>query len=86
MDCEKFETHVIDALYDEMLTHHGLKIGRKQARKHLAWALDTAAKTADATDDLLKTHRARVLTAEDPGLARRLLAEAYDAFAWRAAA
>ncbi len=77
---------LIDALYDEMLTHHGLKIGRKQARKHLAWALDTAAKTADATDDLLKTHRARVLTAEDPGLARRLLAEAYDAFAWRAAA
>jgi hypothetical protein len=35
---------------------------------------------------LLKDHRRRVLTAEEPALARRHLADAYDAFAWRAAA
>ncbi len=77
---------LIDRLYDEMLVHHGLAIGRRHARKHLAWALDSAAATAGVSTDLLKSHRARVLTAEEPAQARRLLADAYDAFAWRAAA
>ena len=77
---------LIDTLYDEMLTHHGLAIGRRHARKHLAWALDSAAASAGISVDLLKNHRARVLTAEEPAQARRLLADAYDAFAWRAAA
>lgn len=77
---------LIDTMYEDMLTHHGFKIGRKHARKHLSWALDAAAGSAGASDDMLKTHRARVLTAEQPSDARRLLAEAYDAFGWRAAA
>lgn len=77
---------LIDALYDEMLVHHGLSIGRRHARKHLAWALDSAAASAGVSTDLLKNHRARVLTAEEPAQTRRLLADAYDAFAWRAAA
>ncbi|MGH6724963.1 MAG: tRNA dihydrouridine synthase DusB [Pseudolabrys sp.] len=77
---------LIDELYDEMLAHHGLAIGRRHARKHLAWALDAAAATAGVSVDLLKNHRARVLTAEEPAQARRLLADAFDAFAWRAAA
>jgi tRNA-dihydrouridine synthase B len=80
------QLELIDTMYDEMLAHHGLKIGRKHARKHLSWALDAAADSAGASDDLLKTHRARVLTAEEPREARRLLADAYDAFGWRAAA
>src|SRR5665213_1769365 len=77
---------LIDTLYDEMLAHHGLAIGRRHARKHLAWALDSAAATAGVSIDLLKDHRTRVLTAEEPAQARRLLADAYDEFAWRAAA
>ena len=77
---------LIDTLYDEMLAHHGLTIGPRHARKHLAWALDSAAASAGVSTDLLKSHRARVLTAEEPAQARRLLADAYDAFAWRAAA
>jgi nifR3 family TIM-barrel protein len=77
---------LIDTLYDEMLVHHGLKIGRRHARKHLAWALDSAAATAGVSRELLKNHRNRVLTADEPAQARRLLADAYDAFAWRAAA
>jgi nifR3 family TIM-barrel protein len=77
---------MIDALYDEMLGHHGAAIGRRHARKHLGWALDTAAATAGASVALLKDHRARVLTAEEPAQARRRLADAYDAFAWRTAA
>jgi tRNA-dihydrouridine synthase B len=79
------------ALYDEMIAHHGETIGRRHARKHLGWALDTASATAGAPTALLKDHRARVLTAEEPKAAQHLLADAYDAFAsrgnyWRAAA
>ncbi len=81
---EQFE--LIDALYDEMLVHHGLRIGRRHARKHLGWALDSAAEQSGASIELLKHHRAHVLTAEEPALARRRLAEAYDDFGWRAAA
>lgn len=77
---------LIDALYDEMLTHHGVAIGRRHARKHLAWALECAAVSVGASTELLKRHRARVLTAEEPAQTRRLLADAYDAFAWRTAA
>lgn len=77
---------LIESLYEEMLNHHGLSIGRRHARKHLGWALDSAAATAGAPVEILKTHRSRVLTAEGPEQARQLLAEAYDDFAWRAAA
>lgn len=81
---EQFE--LIDALYDEMLNHHGFAIGRRHARKHLGWALDSAADTAGVPIQLLKCHRSRVLTADEPARTRHLLAEAYDDFAWRAAA
>ncbi len=81
---EQFQ--IIDSLYDEMLGHHGLAIGRRHARKHLGWALDSAAATVKAPVELLKDHRNRVLTAEEPSQARRFLANAYDDFAWRAAA
>jgi len=77
---------LIETLYDEMIAHHGEPVGRRHARKHLGWALDAAAQTAGASAALLKQQRARVLTAETPRAARALLAEAYDAFAWRAAA
>jgi tRNA-dihydrouridine synthase B len=81
------EQHAMTAtLYDEMIDHHGDRIGTRHARKHLGWALDTAGATAGASISLLKDHRTRVLTADEPSLARRRLAEAYDAFAWRAAA
>ena len=77
---------LIDALYDEMLAHHGVKIGYRHARKHLAWALDHAANDAGVASDVLKQHRTRVLTADEPAEARRLLADAFDDFAWSAAA
>lgn len=81
------EQHAMTAaLYDEMIDHHGDRIGTRHARKHLGWALDTAAAAVGVSLELLKDIRARVLTANEPPLARRRLAEAYDAFAWRAAA
>lgn len=77
---------LIETLYDEMIAHHGVRIGRRHARKHLGWALDCAAANTGASTELLKHHRTRVLTAEEPAQARGFLAEAYDDFAWRAAA
>jgi nifR3 family TIM-barrel protein len=76
----------ITALYDELIQHHGVRIGRRHARKHLGWALDCAAETAGVGAETLKCHRSRVLTAEAPVDAMRLLSQAYDDFAWRAAA
>ena len=52
-------------LYDEMLAHHGERIGLKHARKHLGWALDAAAATAGAGEDARKHWRRHVLTAPD---------------------
>jgi nifR3 family TIM-barrel protein len=72
---------LIAALYDEMLAHHGLRIGLKHARKHLGWALDAAAASAGIALDTLKRWRGTVLTSDTPAEARTRLAEAYDAFA-----
>ena len=77
---------LIAGLYDEMLDHHGLRIGLKHARKHLGWALDAAAATAGIAFDTLKRWRGDVLTSDSAPEARRRLAEAYDAFACGAAA
>ena len=82
---------LVGALYDEMLVHYGVDIGLRHARKHLGWALDTAATAAGAPLHLLKAHRSRALTGTDPALVQRSLGEAFDAFggsavAWRSAA
>jgi tRNA-dihydrouridine synthase B len=69
------------ALYGEMLSHHGIAVGLRHARKHLGWALDSAAATAGAPAHLLKSRRSRVLTATEPALVLRQLAEAFDEFA-----
>jgi nifR3 family TIM-barrel protein len=77
---------MIAALYEEMLAHHGLRIGLKHARKHLGWALDAAAASGGIALDTLKRWRGTVLTSETAADARTRLAEAYDAFAAGAAA
>jgi tRNA-dihydrouridine synthase B len=76
----------IDRLYQEVLEHHGHRIGLRHARKHLGWALDQAVATAGVSRDLLKEHRRRVLTSEDPSQVRHLLTDAFAAFGWREAA
>jgi hypothetical protein len=52
----------------------------------LGWALDAAAETARVPAEQLKSTRAHVLTSDDPAEVSRRLSDAYDAFAWRAAA
>jgi tRNA-dihydrouridine synthase B len=77
---------LITRLYEDMLEHHGLRVGFKHARKHLGWALDIAASTAGVASELLQRWRRTVLTAECASETRLRLAQAYDAFAHGAAA
>ena len=77
---------IVIALYEEMLEHHGARIGVRHARKHLGWALDAAAETAGISDQQLKATRGHVLTSEEPAEVRRRLSDAYDSFGWKAAA
>jgi tRNA-dihydrouridine synthase B len=72
---------LISAHYGETLGHYGVDIGLRHARKHLGWALDTAAAIVVAPAHLLKFNRSRVLTATDPAIVLRRLAEAFDVFA-----
>lgn len=74
---------IISTLYQEMLVHHGIDIGRKHARKHLSSALDVAGEYVNAPVDMLKKHRASVLTADTPDTTLNSLAEAFLAFAER---
>jgi tRNA-dihydrouridine synthase B len=69
------------ALYGEMLGHYGAAIGMRHARKHLGWALDTAAATAGACEAQRKEARMSVLTATDPAIVLHRLAAAFETFA-----
>ncbi len=68
------------ALYGEILAHYGLAVGLRHARKHLSWALNAAAAASGAPAYLVKDNRGRVLTATDPAIVLRGLAEAFEAF------
>jgi tRNA-dihydrouridine synthase B len=68
---------LISALYGEMLGHYGAAIGMRHARKHLAWALDAAAAATGASEAQRKQARQNVLTATDPVVVLRRLAEAF---------
>ncbi|MGM4922454.1 tRNA dihydrouridine synthase DusB [Tardiphaga sp. 804_B3_N1_9] len=76
----------ICALYDDVVRHYGMRIGLRHARKHLGWALDAAAATSCAPTETLKTWRQKILTSEDPSGVQRSLNDAFDDFAWSAAA
>jgi tRNA-dihydrouridine synthase B len=78
------QLELITALYEEMLAHHGERIGMKHARKHVGWALDTAAATAGSPCEALRALRERVLTAPSPRETLCRLAEAFDAISLHA--
>jgi tRNA-dihydrouridine synthase B len=78
--------HYVRALYDEVCYHYGLRIGLRHARKHLSWALDVAARCSRAPAAKVKAWREKILTSEDPASVQRALRDAFDDFAWSAAA
>lgn len=76
----------IRALYDEICGHYGLRIGLRHARKHLGWALDVASQCSRAPAATIKAWRQKILTLSDPAGVHRALQDAFDDFAWSAAA
>jgi nifR3 family TIM-barrel protein len=76
----------VRALYDEVCSHYGLRVGLRHARKHLGWALEVAARRSRAPAATLKTWREQILTSDDPASVHRSLGDAFDDFAWSAAA
>ncbi|WMT79078.1 tRNA dihydrouridine synthase DusB [Bradyrhizobium sp. Ash2021] len=76
----------IRGLYDEICSHYGLRIGLKHARKHLGWALEIAAQCSRAPAATLRNWRQKILTADEPSSVHRSLEDAFDDFAWSAAA
>jgi tRNA-dihydrouridine synthase B len=76
----------VRALYDELCSHYGLRIGLRHARKHLGWALEVAARCSRAPAITLKSWRQSILTADNPHRVHRSLEDAFDDFAWSAAA
>lgn len=76
----------VRALYDEICRHYGLRVGLRNARKHLGWALDVAARCGQAPSAKLKGWRQHILTSEEPNKVHRALGEAFDDLAWSAAA
>lgn len=67
------------ALYEALVVHHGIEIGRRHARKHLAAAIDVAGEYTGAPADVVKAWRGQVLTADTPAETLRLLSAAYAA-------
>jgi tRNA-dihydrouridine synthase B len=80
------QLNYIRTLYDEVCSLYGLRIGLRHARKHLGWALDVAAKYSCAPVPTLRAWRQQILTSDDPHLVHRSLEDAFDDFAWSAAA
>jgi nifR3 family TIM-barrel protein len=80
------QLRLVTRLYDDVLSHYGLRIGLRHARKHLGWSLDVAARSSGVPPEVLKQWRGAILTSDAPDTVRRLLAEAFDDFSWRAAA
>ncbi|MES2197420.1 MAG: tRNA dihydrouridine synthase DusB [Pseudomonadota bacterium] len=76
----------IRALYDEVCSLYGLRIGLRHARKHLGWALDVASQSSCAPVATLKAWRQKILTTDDPNRVHQSLEDAFDDFAWSAAA
>jgi nifR3 family TIM-barrel protein len=77
---------LVRTLYDEVCRHYGLRVGLRHARKHLGWALEVAALYGRAPADKLKGWRQKILTSDDPHRVHRALEDAFDDFAWSAAA
>jgi tRNA-dihydrouridine synthase B len=76
----------VRTLYDEILSHYGAHVGLRHARKHLGWSLDAAAATSAAPNETLKIWKQRIQTAENPAGVHRSLHDAFEDFAWSAAA
>lgn len=63
----------VPAHYEAMLSHYGIEIGLRAARKHLSWYLEAALPPAAA-----EAHRKAIVVSEDPAEVLNLVAAAFD--------
>jgi tRNA-dihydrouridine synthase B len=73
-------------LYDSWLGQYGNARGSREARKHIGWALESAAKAAGLSAEWVKTWRARLLAENAPSRVVLGIHDAFDELGWQAAA
>jgi tRNA-dihydrouridine synthase B len=73
-------------LYDSWLGQYGHARGLREARKHIGWSLEAAAKAAGLSAEWLKTWRARLLADNEPSRVVLGIRDAFDELGWQAAA
>lgn len=73
-------------LYDAWLGQYGHARGAKEARKHIGWALEAAAKAANIGVDWVKAWRAQLLAENAPSRVVLGIHDAFDELGWKAAA
>jgi tRNA-dihydrouridine synthase B len=72
-------------LYESWLHHSGRERGAREARKHIGWALESAAHSFGRAAGWAKHWRAGLLKENDPASVLRGIASAYEDLGWRAA-
>lgn len=77
---------VLLEMYDGWLSHYGLEVGQRAARKHIGWALEAASVTAGRAADGMRHWRKRLLTLDEPAGVRAGIRAAFDELSWSAAA
>ncbi|MGE0340579.1 MAG: tRNA dihydrouridine synthase DusB [Xanthobacteraceae bacterium] len=73
-------------LYDGWLAQYGHARGSKEARKHIGWALEAAARAVNLSTDWVKQWRAQLLAENSPARVVLGIRDAFDELGWKAAA
>jgi nifR3 family TIM-barrel protein len=73
-------------LYDGWLAQYGHVRGSKEARKHIGWALEAAARAMNLSTDWVKQWRAQLLAENSPARVVLGIRDAFDELGWKAAA
>lgn len=77
---------VLLELYGEWLTLYGRARGLREARKHIGWTLESAAKSVARPPEWTKNWRARLLAESEPVRVMSGIRDAFDDMEWKAAA
>jgi tRNA-dihydrouridine synthase B len=77
---------VLIELYESWLTLYGTARGMREARKHIGWALEAAARSASLSQDWIKYWRSRLFAEIKASQVISEIRRAFDDIEWKAAA
>jgi len=77
---------VLIELYESWLTLYGAVRGMREARKHVGWALEAAARSVSLSPDWIKHWRSRLLAETQTQQVISGIRRAFDDIEWKAAA